>query len=235
MPDRRFSTDTFDVYDIIEGDALDTIDTIRAPAELQDSVDALHDEIELLREIQFSVRTSIEVREYSSAVEEIVEGRKRIAAVNAAARVLSLDECTSETWVGDWFDQAETLVAQEQEATAPTGDFMTDVQRACARLAADIAGAPLPVDGIDTYLYTSTLAQALSLFARDLSALVVPERYARAVRELDATLDAATASVNAVDSAALGSDNADFEVLKATAQADLASLLDTIAALGVGC
>ena len=74
-----------------------------------------------------------------------------------------------------------------------------------------------------------------ALFARDLSALVVPERYARAVRELDATLDAATASVNAVDSAALGSDNADFEVLKATAQADLASLLDTIAALGVGC
>ena len=44
-----FSTDTFDVYDIIDGDALDTIDTIRAPAELQDSVDALHDEIELLR------------------------------------------------------------------------------------------------------------------------------------------------------------------------------------------
>jgi hypothetical protein len=174
------------------------------------------------------------VREWDKAQAEIDEGRDAATAVDAAAHAADLDECGSATWVGNWFDEAQRYHDDQVAATKPTGDFMTDVEAACNRLADDIADSPFPFTPVDTQLWAFSIKDGLNLFQRDIERLDIPEEHQHDVDLLDAAIVDLNDSLQRVITAVVNGSK-DPDALVADVQADIAAVLERIDALGVSC
>lgn len=154
--------------------------------------------------------------------------------MDAAAEPLDLAVCGATTWVGMWFDEAQSYLDAQVEATKPTGDFVTNVQAACDRLYVDLADAPLPLSGVDTQLWALSLRDALGLFIRDVAALAVPEGKQQAVDELMATIDDLNVNLGKLVSA-VPSGTSDPDALIGSIQQGIDDLQTGVDGLGASC
>ncbi len=118
-----------------------------------------------------ALRTAIELRDFEDFPADLVTAREALPALDEAASDLGLDECRPEELVSDWIDAAEGRADAAIEAAAPTGDYPTDLERACGRFAEDSAGIGLAGNAIDAMLAISGLQQALEILHRDVGAL----------------------------------------------------------------
>lgn len=130
-------------------------------------------------------RPDLHARDWERSQEAIDAGGAAAATIDTVSADLGLPDCASATWFGDWFEQAQTHHDAQVEATKPTGDFMTDVESACSRLANDIADAPLPFGKIETQQWAFSIRDGLDLFLRDVHALDVPEEHQSDVADLE--------------------------------------------------
>jgi hypothetical protein len=229
-----FTRATLDGERLDEIQAYKLIHKLRGPKEQRAQLDMLDEALRDMNNAKYSARTSLEVRDWEGAQEHIDDGRAAAAEVDTISAGLDLAECSSATWIGDWFDQAQAHHDDQVAATKPTGDFMTDVESACSRLAADIADAPLPFGSVDTQLWAFSIKDALALFLRDVKALDVPEAHKRDVAELEQSIDELSENLRRVVDAVVGGAK-DPDQLVVDVQSGITEVLDRIAALGAVC
>lgn len=229
-----FTRDTLDGARLDEIKAYTLIRTLHGPKEQRAQLDDLRDAIQDLSVERSSARSALEERDWERSQEAIDAGRAAAEEIDKISGDLDLAECSSATWFGDWLDQAQAYHDDQVAATKPTGDFMTDVEAACSRLADDIADAPLPFGSVDTQVWALAVKGALELFLRDVKALDVPEAREREVAELEQSIDSLNTKLRKVVDVVVTGTN-DPEQLVADVQAGISDVLDRIAALGANC
>jgi hypothetical protein len=229
-----FTRDTLDGARLDDIRAYTLIRTLHGPKDQRARLDELLDAIHDLGGERSAARSALEERDWERSQEAIDAGRKAAAEIDRISAGLDLAECSSATWFGDWFDQAQAYHDDQVAATKPTGDFMTDVESACSRLADDIADSPLPFGSVDTQLWALSVKSGLRLFLRDVKALDVPEASKREVAELEQSIDDLNDNLEkVVDAVVTGAKDPDQ--LVADVQSGIDDVLDRIAALGAKC
>jgi len=229
-----FTRATLDGARLDEIEAYTLIRTLRGPKDQRAQLDELRDAVQDLSVERSSARSALEGRDWERSQEAIDAGRDAAAEIDRISADLDLAECSSTTWFGDWFEQAQKYHDDQVAATKPTGDFMTDVESACSRLADDIADAPLPFGSVDTQVWALSVKSGLALFLRDVQALDVPEAHERDVAELEQSIDELSDNLSKVVNAVVDGAK-DPDQLIADVQAGIADVLDRIAALGAEC
>jgi len=229
-----FTRATLDGARLDDIEAYGLIKKLRGPKDQREKLDALEDALKDLSIERASARSALETRDWERSQEAIDAGRAAEATIDTVSAELDLPECGSATWFGDWFDQAQTYHDDQVEATKPTGDFMTDVESACSRLADDIADAPLPFGKIETQQWAFAVRDGLDLFLRDVQALDVPEEHQGDVADLERSIEELSDNLRKViDAVASGTDDPNQLVLDV--QSGITEVLDDIAALGAAC
>jgi len=229
-----FTRDTLDGARLDEIEAYTLIRTLRGPKDQRAQLDDLREAIQDLAVERSSARSALEGRDWERSQEAIDAGRAAADEIDSISTDLDLPECSSATWFGDWFDEAQAYHDDQVAATKPTGDFMTDVESACSRLADDIADAPLPFSSVDTQVWAFAVRDALALFLRDVKALEVPEAHERDVAELEQAIDELSTNLRKVIDAVAGGTK-DPNKLVLDVQSGITEVLDDIAALGANC
>ncbi len=136
-------------------------------AQLEDLADAMDEVVDGIA----AMRMAIELRDFEDFDADLAATRAALPVLDEAAGDLDLDECRPEELVSDWIDAAETRAVAQVEATAPTGDYVTDLESACVRFTEDTGDIGLAGSGPDALLALRSLQQALELLQRDVAAL----------------------------------------------------------------
>jgi hypothetical protein len=214
-------------------EAYDLIHSLHGPKDQRAQLDELDVALRATERAKYDAVSDLEERVLDKAQSEIDEAAKTGKQVDELAKGLDLPECTSKTWFGDWFYQAQNYHDALVLETKPTGDFMTDVEAACSRLGEDIASAPAPLRPTDTQQWALDISNGLDLFIRDVKALDVPEADQSAVDTLDAAIDDLQDNLSRIVGA-IGTGGA-TATLVTNIQSGIADVLDKIAALGAEC
>jgi hypothetical protein len=230
----KFTRATLDGARLDEIDAYTLIRTLHGPKDQRAQLDELRAAIQDFSIERSSARSSLEERDWEGSQEAIDAGLAAAAEIDRISADLDLAECSSATWFGDWFDQAQTFHDDQVAATKPSGDFMTDVESACSRLADDIADAPLPFTTVDTQLWAFAIRDGLALFLRDVKALDVPEAHKRDVADLEQSIGELSDNLRKVIDAVVGGTK-DPNQLVLDVQSGITDVLGRIAALGAVC
>lgn len=202
----------------------------------QADVDALSEATGDVHADLANARTALELRNFDEAADSVASGRDALDRTDAAAAALGVDACGSETWGAGWFDRAEDVLAAEEQANAPTGDYETDVAAACGRFADDVADAPLfATNVVDLQLAAGSYSQALELLARDLSTFEPPAELAAAHEALVVALDDASDLMSEVLSSVNSASEEELADLQSRITSTVGELSARIGALGITC
>lgn len=138
--------------------------------------------IEAARDVFAAIDTvarGLERRDLDGAKEGVDKARAAGAIAEAGAADLGITECEDDVWSPELFDHAAAVIAGQEQALVPTGDYAADTKAICARFATNITNAPTDPDPtVNRALRFSAFRQALDVFARDLAQLEPPPGFA---------------------------------------------------------
>jgi hypothetical protein len=218
------------------GGAAYRVEDISKTSSASEFADALH----ALSGAYDDIKDQIEDREYAALAQTREAGEAALATALSAAETLGAPDCARIGLRIDYFAIAADGAAAAAALIAPTGDYVTDVNAACARYAEDTFGVFLKLDlqalvqddsdvTAGEYIAATedliVVVSALEVLARELGALEPPADAAPSHRQLVEGYERASEALWAA------AGDAESEALAASIQ----QVQSAVEQLGVAC
>lgn len=172
-------------------------------AEVAQELDPLEAALSRLTSSLGALSSRLSTEDHQGFEDDVAAARDAHRALLEATDELGLPECAPPA-ITEQIDGVEERLAGQAAATAPSGDYVVDLQAACDRFAEDLFGdladpGPAPVRSISR---ASNLGSAYERLLRDVQRLDPGERaedHARLVELLEEASDLANDLVGALD------------------------------------